>query len=106
MMIACASGVQVARAQLQRSPGEERADRGGIRWGGLQGLAGDLVGLVPATQGDQCLGGVAGHQWPEQADLTQVAGRLQQRYDQRGHRPLPGLNALPMTRAFMLVWGW
>jgi integrase len=24
----------------------------------------------------------------------------------RGHRPLPGLSAPPMARAFTLVWGW
>ena len=82
-------GVQVAKAQLQRGPGQRQVNRGGIRWGGLQGLAGDLLGLLPAAQGDQRLGGVGGQHRPVGAGQAQAAGLLDAVQGDRG-RLAPG----------------
>jgi hypothetical protein len=66
--------VQVAAAQLQRGPGQRQRDRGGIRRSAFQPLARDLLGLVPAAEGDQRLGGVAGQERPVEAGQAQAVG--------------------------------
>ena len=43
---------------------------------GLQGPPGDLLGLVPAAQGEQRLGGVGGQHRPGAADQAKAAGLL------------------------------